>query len=411
MNIITERLNMKRKRILFLTNYFYPDFFRGNDVAFYLAEQGYEVTVLTNIPNYADGKYTKGYGLFKKRKEIVNGVNVIRVPVIPRGNGSAFRMALTYLSGFFFLYISAFFFSLRHKYDVIFVQQLSPIFIGLPAVMVKRIQKIPLYFWILDIWPESLISSGVSNAHLFAVINRIARYIYKRCTKILISSSGFQKILTDRGVQEEKIVNFPNWCEDSLEQGALKPIPELPSGFKIMFAGNMGDSQNFANLTQVMDKLKGRTDIHWVIIGDGKQRQFVSDYIEEHNLLSTIHLMGRYDISYMPAFFEQADVMLVALTDDLAMNSTLPAKVQAYMSAGKPIIGMMNGEGCSVIKAANCGFSSGADDIKGFAQLVEEVASMPKSDLEQLGQNGKAYYKEHYQKSVCMRNLEDILNS
>ena len=154
------------KKVLFITNYFYPETFRGNDIAFNLANEGYEVTVLTNIPNYPEGHFFKGYNLFKKRKEIFKGVKIIRVPIIPRGAGGKFKMILNYISGLFFLSLYACHYAIWHKFDIIFVQQLSPVFIGLPAILVKKIQKTPIYYWLLDLWPESLSAGGIKNARI-----------------------------------------------------------------------------------------------------------------------------------------------------------------------------------------------------------------------------------------------------
>ena len=147
---------MAGKRILIFTNHFYPESFKVNDVAFELAKNNFEVTVLTGIPNYPQGKFHKGYGLLKKRNEIINGVKVIRVPLIPRGKDNLFLLAINYFSYTFFLIIWSFFLALFKRFDFIFVHHTSPIFLGIPAVLVKKMQKIKMYFWNLDLWPESV---------------------------------------------------------------------------------------------------------------------------------------------------------------------------------------------------------------------------------------------------------------
>ncbi len=399
------------KRILFFTNRFYPETFRGNDIAFHLAEKGYAVTVLTDIPNYPHGHYFEGYGLFKKRVELINGVKVIRVPVIPRGKGGKVRMIMNYGSGLFFMMLYAFYQAIFHKFDAIFIQQLSPAFIALPAVMVRKIRNIPSYMWILDLWPDSLVAGGITNRKIFKATGKMMDFIYKRTDKILISSLGFRGILCERGVPNEKILYFPNWSEDTIVSGDAKVIPLLPAGFKIMFAGNIGEAQNFDNLMEVMLKLKYRKDIQWVVVGDGRKKAELDSFVLKNELTDTVSLLGRYDISYMATFFEAADIMLVSLNNEFVFNATLPAKVQAYMSAQKPIVGFISGEGKYVIEKAKCGFCAEADDVDGFVELVQTLPSLSKEELSGLGANGYAYYEDNFKKSVCMSNLISIIEN
>ena len=135
-------------RVLIVTNHFFPEVFRVNDVAFELAKQGHEVTVITSIPNYPQGHFFAGYGIFKKRREKVRGVDVIRVPVIPRGKGGGGRLFLNYLSYLVCASLRACCLALQKRFDRVFVHETSPVTVGIPAVIVKWWQKIPLYFWL-----------------------------------------------------------------------------------------------------------------------------------------------------------------------------------------------------------------------------------------------------------------------
>ena len=166
-------------RCLLLTNHFYPESFRCNDIAFELARRGYQVTVLTAIPDYPVGKFHEGYSLFKKRREYVNGVKVIRVPIIPRGNGTAIRMLLNYASSIFFFFFYGLYQALFHKYDCIFVHDTSPAFIGLPGVLVRKIQRVPMDLWILDMWPQSLAAGGIRNPFVYKQIDAMMDFIYR----------------------------------------------------------------------------------------------------------------------------------------------------------------------------------------------------------------------------------------
>lgn len=393
-------------RLLIVTNHFYPESFRVNDIAIDRARRGDEVTVLTGIPDYPEGHFHKGYSLFKKRVEHVNGVKVVRVPLIPRGDGGKARMVLNYASSIFFFFFNGWYQALFHKYDAVFVHDTSPAFISLPAVTVSEVQNIPLYHWILDMWPESLTAGGIQGGRIYTYILKMMKRIYKRDTEILITSHGSKPLLMDRGVPAEKITYLPNWNDDAISSVDDRVLPPLPEGFIIMFAGNLGFAQNMENLLAAANELKGEKNIHWVFVGDGRKKPWMDEYVKEHQLEKTVHLLGRYPIETMGAFFKKADVMLVALNDVLIFNLTLPAKVQAYMAAGKPILASLCGEGADIIKDANCGWSVPSNDYKELAALVSKIAMLDKTELDALGQNARNYYEQYFAREKCMGILD-----
>ncbi|HQB20559.1 MAG TPA: glycosyltransferase family 4 protein [Bacteroidales bacterium] len=401
-----------KKRILLVTQYFYPENFKSNDLAFEMSARGYKVHVLTGIPNYPTGKYYKGYSLFKRRKEVINNVVIYRSALIARGKGGGGRLFVNYLSWAFCSSFRALFLALIHRYDLIIVHAPSPITQGIPAIIIKRIQKIPLYFWIMDLWPESLVSAGnINNKWILNRVNTLVKWIYKNSDKLLITSMGFKKSILSKGNFEDKIVYFPNWGEDVLLTQNTFNIPLLPHGFRLMFAGNIGEAQDFESILQAALLLKENKNIHWVILGDGRKKAYVEDFIKKNSLESTLHLLGKYPLETMPNFFEKADVMLVTLKDEPIFNLTVPAKIQAYMAAKKPIIAMINGEGKEIIRNADCGFSVSAGDYKALAELVKEVSSMDKEILKRKGENGFEYYKANYTKTKCLDNLCKIIEN
>lgn len=399
----------RRKRCLIITNHFWPETFRCNDIAFELVKRGYEVKVLTGIPDYPQGRYLKGYSLFRRRRVKVRGVKVVRVPRIPRGNGSAIRMILNYGSSIFFFFFYGLYQALFHRFDCIFVHNTSPAFICLPAVLVKKIQRIPIDHWILDMWPESLAAGGIHNKTVYNLIEKMMALIYRNSDVLHISSMGFKRLLLEKGVPEEKILYLPNFCEDTSSNVELKSIPELPEGFKIMFAGNLGEAQNLENVLQSALRLKEEKNIHWIFIGDGRKKPWMDAFIAEHHLEETVHMMGRHPIDTMSAFFAQADVMLVSLADEVAFNLVLPAKVQAYMVNAKPILAMLNGEGQEVIQAAECGWYVDANDVEGMAGMVKQISTLSKEDLKTVGDKGYAYYRENFELNMCMDRLDTAL--
>lgn len=400
-------------KILLVTQYFYPENFKSNDIALELTERGHEVTVLTGLPNYPEGKIYKNYGFFKRVKENYQGIKIIRAWLVPRGKGGGIRIFLNYFSWAFFASLRAFSLTFQKKFDVILVHEPSPITQGFPAIIVKKIQKIPLHFWVLDLWPESLSSAGgLKNKCVLSFFTKMVKYIYNNSDKILISSKGFEESILAKGNYKEKLVYFPNWAEESILKGDSDyPIPFLPKGFKIIFAGNIGVAQDVNSIIDAALILKDKSDIHFIFVGDGRSKIQLENFVKENNLIETVHFLGRFPLDAMKTFFNQADVLLVSLKDELIFNVTVPAKLQAYLCTEKPILGMLNGEGAKIINDANCGLSVNAGDSIKLAEKIIELYEMSDKKRKILGANGFKYFEENFTMDKCIDNLETILNN
>ncbi|SIS45268.1 Glycosyltransferase involved in cell wall bisynthesis [Kaistella chaponensis] len=399
-------------KILIVTQYYFPESFKSNDLSFELQKRGHEVTVLTGLPNYPEGKMYDGYGVFKNRKQEINGVKVIRSLLLLRGKGGGIRLFLNYFSFAFFASIKAFFLNFGNKYDAVIVHEPSPITQFYPALLLKKLQNAPVYFWVMDLWPESLeIAGGVKNKFILNFFKKMVITFYKNSEKILITSKGFKNSIVEKGDFENKLEYFPNWAEDSISEGDQNfPVPDLPVGFKVMFAGNVGKAQDMESIMNSALALKDHSEIKFIIVGDGRKMPFVQDFIEKNNLQKTVFTVGRFPVEAMASFFAKADVMLVSLKDDKIFNLTVPAKVQAYMSASKPIVAMLNGEGAEIIEEAKCGLAAPAGDSNKLAETILKMASLPKEELLQMGENSRNFFQANYQLSTCIDNLERILN-
>lgn len=399
-------------KILLITNHFYPEEFRCNDLAFELSSRGHKVTVLTAIPDYPQGKFHKGYGIFRKRIETVNGVKVFHSFIIPRGQGGGLRLMFNYGSSLIAQCWDAFWMGLCGRYDYVLVHETSPVMVGVPGVIVSKMKHIPMDFWVLDLWPESLQDAGgINNAKVLGFFRKLTTWIYKHSSHILISSKGFKESICEKGDFEEKLVYFPNWADVALKGETSYVIPQMPEGFKVMFAGNIGEAQDMDHLMNAALELKEEKDIHFCIVGDGRKRQWVQEFVKDNGLEGTVHLFGRHPIEAMPAFFDSADVMLVTLKDSKIFNRTAPAKLQAYMNAGKPIAAMMNGEGPTVIADASCGMSVPACDSKAYAELIKKMSAMDKSELSKMGARGKSYCSENFSFQKSVETIERLMNN
>lgn len=398
------------KRLLFICQYFHPETFRGNDIAYDMAKRGVDVTVICGTPNYPKGSFFPGYGWFKRNREIVNGVRVIRLPIIPRGNNKL-KLIANYFSYFIIASVYLPFHLLCNKrYEACFVQQLSPVMMSVPGILFKKLTGRKLYTWVLDLWPESLkAAGGINNRKILGFFNWFAKLQYKNSDTILVSSNGFASNISSKGNFADKIRHMPNWAEDELQTHNMLEIPKFPSGFNIVFAGNIGEAQDFDSIVESAKVLTAEDNIHFIIVGDGRKKKWIEEQINKFGLHDRIQLMGRYDIKYMPSFFNQADCLLLSLKDDGILNLTVPAKLQAYMTNAKPIVAMANGEANNLIKEADCGISVPASSPKELAAALRQLRDLSPLDREQMGARAKQYCLTHFDKQTILDNLYKLI--
>ncbi len=398
-------------RILIVTQYFHPEFFKSTDLAVELKKRGHDVEALVGIPNYPQGKYFKGYGIFQKRKEIYEGVKVHRVFQFPRGRNSHIGITFNYFSYAFNASLWAIFFAcFKRKFDKIIVFQISPIMQAHPAVIYNKLRGTPIYLWVQDIWPDVLKNGvGINNKGLLHIMTRYVQWVYNNSYKILISSKGFRDLIQKQGDYGDKIIYYPNWSDD-IGSMPKKEIPPLPEGFKIMMAGNLGIAQTIKAVMKAAEILKDKKEIKWIFVGDGSEREYIEKFRDEHNMQETIYVMGRYPFDYMSAFYSQADAMLITLRAEVPhLKAVVPSRLQSYMSSGKPILGMIDGGSADMIKEADCGLTVPAEDHNSLADLIVKEVLPNRENFSNKGKNGRKYFLKHFTKELCINNIEKIL--
>jgi len=398
-------------RILIVTQYFWPEKFRINDLATGLRERGHEVTVFTGKPNYPDGRYFAGYGFFRRPREVFNGMPVIRVPLAPRGGGDGFRLALNYLSFALFACVLAPL-RVRGDFDAILVYEPSPITVGLPALILKRLKRVPVLFWVQDLWPETLSATGVVNSRwMLKAVGQLVRFIYRHCDLILVQSRAFMAPVEALGVSAQKILYYPNSAEEIYRPLAIEPQRPsgqewLPGGFHVAFAGNIGAAQDFETILSAADQLRAEHGIHWDIIGDGRMQGWVENEVRRRKLGDNVHLLGRHPLESMPRFFALADAMLVTLRRDPVFALTIPSKVQSYLACARPIIAALDGEGARVIVESGAGIAVRAGDAGALAEGVLRLYRMPHHEREAMGQRGRCYFEQHFERELLLSRIE-----
>ncbi len=398
-------------KILIVTQYFHPENFKSSEMAFELVKRGHEVDALVGIPNYPEGKYYKGYGFFKKRYEVVNGVHVYRTFQTPRGKGG-WRLPINYFSYVVSACIDVLLYFGWKKYDCVICHETSPIFQAYPAIWVSKMQKIPLYMWVLDIWPDAMRSGGgMKNEKIISWADRRVKSIYSKCTKLLISSKRMVESILPKGDFAEKIIYFPNWSEDMLSMPTDYPIPQLPEGFKIMIAGNLGKSQNLDAVAEAMVQLKDVPEVKWIFVGDGSRKEWLDHFIVDNGLQDCAFTLGRYPFAAMPAFHKNADALLLTLRGGFPhLGMVVPSRLQTYLSAGRPILAMIGPGGQDIIKEADCGYAVDAGDVDSFVKVIREKVLPDLATFEAKGLNGRKFFEDNFRKEDCINHLEEIIS-
>ena len=395
--------------ILIVSQYFYPENFRINDFAEGFVEKGHKVSVLTGTPNYPKGKFYKGYGIFRKNREIYKNIIIYRSPIIPRGSSSSLGLVFNYIS-FVIGGIFRALFLLKNEYDLIFVFQGSPVTMALPAIFIKKIKKIPICIWVVDLWPESVVSGSNLTSDLIPnLLLPIVKYIYKSCDLIWVSSKGFINSITQKGIDPTKVSFFPQWAEPvfrplKYKKYLLGTIPE--ESFKVMFAGNIGEAQDFPSILEAAKLLREYSNIHWVILGRGRKENWVREKIDEFNLENNFHLLGGYPLEKMPEYYSHADCMLFSLKREYIFSITIPAKVQSYMACKKPIVAMIDGEAKNVIDSTSSGLSCASENPKLLAENILTLSKMSKSDLNEISINSLNAYREYFDRDMLLKKAE-----
>lgn len=400
---------LNKLKVLVISQYFWPENFRVNDLVKELIDSGHEITVLTAKPNYPDGQFFPAFVAAPESYSSYAGEKIIRVPILPRGKGGL-RLLLNYISYFVSASIIGVFKLRKQSFDVIFVFQGSPVTVGIPAVILGWLKKAPVVIWVLDLWPDTLLAVGaLKPGKIYNAVGSLVSFIFNRCHFILGQSEqflvGIQKYCKDKN----KIKYFPSWAEDIFDNYKATPAVEvtaLASDFNIVFAGNIGDAQNFDAILKAAEQLKSNKKIKWFIVGDGRLAGWVKDEIKKRDLTEDVYMLGRYPLERMPSFYKAADALLVSLKPDAVFAMTIPGKIQSYMKAGKPILSMLDGEGSRVIDQANAGLTCPSGAFESLAKNTVIMSLMKKEELIELGANGRTYAEKEFDRKKLLKKLE-----
>lgn len=393
-------------KILVVCQNYFPEHFLINEIAPMLQKQGHEVSVLTGLPNYPQGKVPSDYRFLRRRNEVIDGVKVHRCFEIGRGN-SALRLMLNYASFAVSSSLRALF--MREKFDLVFSYQLSPITMALPAVIYKKRKKVPLFLYCLDLWPASALTVVGEGSPVFKGAAVLSKFIYAQADAIGVTSEPFADYLQSVcDVPEEKLTYIPQHANGMyLEEDMTAAESEVKT---FLFAGNLGKAQSLDTVIDAAKQLADRHDWQVLLVGDGSEMQNLQQAVQEAGLSDRILFPGRFSPEEMLPFYKKADVLLLTLSGDSVVGETLPGKLQMYMTVGKPILAAVNGAGAKVIADAACGKCTAAQDSDGLASLMAQYLDNPE-EFADCGENAKTYFRGNFTSDVFLSRLNDVIQS
>jgi glycosyltransferase involved in cell wall biosynthesis len=402
-------------RVLVVSQYFWPEVFRVNEIVADLVRRGHEVTVLTGRPNYPDGQVFDAYRSNPQAFSSYAGAEVLRVPLRPRRQGSL-RLMLNYWSFVFWGCLLGPWWLRGRSFDSIFVFETSPITSAIPAVLLKWLKQARLTIWVLDLWPDTLSAIGVlKSPWLLGLVGRLVAWIYRHCDLILAQSYGFFKPIERWSRDARKTRYFPQWAEADFDAPALAratvaaELAPHEGRIKIMFAGNLGEAQDLPAVLDAAERLRERSDIHWLLVGDGRAAAMVREQIQRRGLTQTVYMLGRHPLERMPDFFKGADALLVSLKPEPIFALTVPGKVQSYLASGRPVIAMLDGEGAEVIARSGAGLTCPAGRPDLLAERVLQLATLGEAQRDAMGQRGQAFARNEFGRQGLMDQFEGWL--
>lgn len=398
----------EKKHILVISQYFYPETFRINDMCQEWVKRGYKVTVITGIPNYPMGKFFDGYGYTKKRKEIWNGINIVRIPLIPRGKTSI-GMVANYLSFVASGYIVNIFTDV--KADYVFTFEVSPMSQALIGCWYAKKHHVPHYLYVQDLWPENVITvTGISNPVIIKPINKMVDYIYANSDQIFTTSPSFAETICSRlvKVNQKKVHYWPQYAEEFYHPCERKMIKEIPDddSFKVIFTGNIGTAQGLEILPKAAELLK-EENIKFVIVGDGRYLKEFNNEIKQRKVQKKFIMIPRQPAERIPELLCACDAAFLSFQNDPLWKKTIPAKLQSYMACGMPIIASAEGETERVIKKANCGVCCKIGDVDGLSDCIRKLADQ---DISKMADNSRRYFEKYFSKQNLMDEMDTFFN-
>ena len=401
-----------QKKILVVTQHFWPENFRINDIVEGFLQDGIAVDVLCGLPNYPKGEWFPGYSAAGPFEEEWHGARLYRCKEVPRRGNTSVNIFLNYVSWPW--YAAHALHRLPGGYDAVFCFNTSPVLMCWPAIRYAKKHHIPFTNYVLDIWPENLYSVlNVKNKALRAIAQGVSDALYKKADRLIAMSEPLQQRLCQRtGMPPQKVAVIPQYCEDfyAVPQPDAALQAQFGGRFNLVFTGTFTPAQSLETvITAVQDaRSRGADMLHLLLVGDGMSRAALDAKVKELHAEDAVTFYGSVPATDIPKFTALADALIVCLSDSPDLGLTVPAKVASYMAAGKPVLASMDGAGNVAVAAAG-GLSSPACDAAALADNLLALTRMGAAQRAAMGQSAKEYYLAHYRRSELLRKLEHFI--
>ena len=401
-----------QKKILVVTQHFWPENFRINDIVEGFLQDGIAVDVLCGLPNYPKGEWFPGYSAAGPFEEEWHGARLYRCKEVPRRGNTSVNIFLNYVSWPW--YAAHALHRLPGGYDAVFCFNTSPVLMCWPAIRYAKKHHIPFTNYVLDIWPENLYSVlNVKSKALRAIAQGVSDALYKKADRLIAMSEPLQQRLCQRtGMPPQKIAVIPQYCEDfyAVPQPDAALQAQFGGRFNLVFTGTFTPAQSLETvITAVQDaRSRGADMLHLLLVGDGMSRAALEAKVKELHAEDAVTFYGSVPATDIPKFTALADALIVCLSDSPDLGLTVPAKVASYMAAGKPVLASMDGAGNAAVASAG-GLSSPACDATALADNLLALTRMGAAQRAAMGQSAKEYYLAHYRRSELLRKLEHFI--
>lgn len=383
------------------------------------ASAGHDVNVLTGFPNYPEGALYPGYRIRARHVSRSTDLNVTRVAIYPNHSASALGRMANYAS--FGASASAFGRRAMSGLDAVWVYN-SPVTVAMPLLLHTSNGRIPYFLHVQDLWPDSLVESGMFPGGMVgrgasAVINRIVRRTEDRSAVVGVISPSVRELILSRNssLDPNKIVYVPNPTDEDLfvpirnvrEATDVWPTDEK---FTLMYVGALGDVQGLQTVLEAAAILQHRSDIEFVLVGDGIARRRLEKEANDRGLQS-VRFVGRIPKESVPEIMAGAHAQLVSLADSEFLRFTTPSKIASLLASEVPIIAQISGDGAEMLEQSGAALTSHPGDADALARTIVSMASKTSEERAHMAARGRAYYLKTMSARVSAQKITDALQS
>ena len=374
-------------KLVFFSQHFFPENFRINEIVFGLAKK-FKINVFTGRPNYHSGNIPKKYRGIHLKQQSIKGVKIFRFPIVSRGD-SFLKRSINYLS----YIVSGSFYSFFIKKDKskkkVFVYATSPFFQVIPAIIYSRLNKAKLYFWIQDLWPETLLDLNIiRRGFIFIILNKFINFLYSFADYILVPSEGLKKNIRSK-VKDVPVYLYHN--SSNLKFRKKNKI-FVKKKFIITFSGNMGEAQDFDSLIAVLNKNLINKNIYFNFIGNGSKSTDLKKKLKIQIEKKRVNFKSYISQKKLNKILNKSDAYFITLKKGLSFDLIIPGKFSTYLSFGKPILGNCSGDLHKIIKENKIGFVSKQKNYKKLAENINKLQRLNKYEKLNIYKNCKKLF-------------------